>query len=99
MRAPRNRRVFVVGYSAATPLGRTFGKTWERAVRGEAGFRPLTRFETTCLANVVGEIPDWDPMALDFVDAKEAYNWNAAYVILTMSVCKDALQSAGLEID
>jgi 3-oxoacyl-[acyl-carrier-protein] synthase II len=88
-----------VGYSAATPLGRTFEKTWERAVQGEAGFRRLTRCQTTSLANVVGEIPDWDPMALDFVDPKEAYNWNAAYVFLTMSVCKEALRSAGLEID
>ena len=39
MKAPRNRRVFVVGYGAATPLGKTFAETWERAVRGEAGFR------------------------------------------------------------
>jgi 3-oxoacyl-[acyl-carrier-protein] synthase II len=99
MRAPRNRRVFVVGYSAATPLGKTFEKTWERAVQGEAGFRRLTRCQTTSLADVVGEIPDWDPMTLDFVDPKEAYNWNAAYVFLTMSVCKEALRSAGLKID
>ncbi len=99
MKAPRNRKVFVVGYSVATPLGKTFDGTWERAVRGEAGFRRLTRSRTTSLANVVGEIPDWDPMALDFVDKKEAYNWNAAYVLLTMSVCKEALSHAGLEID
>lgn len=99
MKAPRNRKVFVVGYSVATPLGKTFDGTWKRAVRGEAGFRRLTRSRTTSLANVVGEIPDWDPMALDFVDEKEAYNWNAAYVFLTMSVCKEALSHAGLEID
>ncbi len=39
MKAPKNRRVFVIGYGAATPLGKTFKKTWERAVKGEAGFR------------------------------------------------------------
>jgi len=38
-------------------------------------------------------------MALDFMDRKEAYNWNAAYVFLTMAVCKEALMNAGLEID
>ncbi len=99
MKAPKNRRVFVVGYEAATPLGKTFEKTWERAVKAEAGFRRLTRCQTDSRANVVGEIPDWDPMALDFMDRKEAYNWNADYVFLTMAVCKEALSNAGLEID
>jgi 3-oxoacyl-[acyl-carrier-protein] synthase II len=33
------------------------------------------------------------------VAAREAYNWNAAYVFLTMAVCREALAHAGLEID
>ncbi len=99
MKAPKNRRVFVIGYGAATPLGKTFEMTWERAVRSEAGFRRLTRCLTESRANIVGEIPDWDPMALDFMDRKEAYSWNADYVFLTMAVCKAALKHAGLEMD
>ncbi len=96
MKAPKNRRVYVIGYGAATPLGATFAKTWERAVRGEAGFRKVTRCEVRTLSDVVGEIPDWDPRSLDFVDEKEIYNWNAAFVILTMAVCQEALRHAGL---
>ncbi len=99
MKAPKNRRVFVIGYGAATPLGKTFEKTWQRAVKGEAGFRKVTRCETASRSNVVGEIPDWDPMTLDFMDRKEAYNWNADYVFLTMAVCKEALINSGLEIN
>ena len=99
MKPPQNRRVFVVGYGAATPLGKTFNKTWERAIDGQAGFRRLTRCRTESRANVVGEIPDWDPAALEFIDRKEAYNWNADYVFLTMAVCKEALSNAGLAID
>ena len=99
MKAPKNRRVYVIGYGAATPLGKTFDKTWERAVDGQAGFRKLTRCQTASRANVVGEIPDWDPTALDFIDRKEAYSWNADYVFLTMAVCKEALSNAGLEIN
>jgi len=99
MKAPKNRRVFVVGYGAATALGKTFDKTWKRAVDGQAGFRRLTRCQTDSRANVVGEIPDWDPTALDFFDRKEAYNWNADYVFLTMAVCQEALGNAGLEIN
>jgi 3-oxoacyl-[acyl-carrier-protein] synthase II len=99
MRAPQNRRVFVIGYGAATPLGRTFPETWERAVRGEAGFRKVTRCEVETHCNVVGQIPDWDPRSLDFVDEKEAYNWNAGFVLLTMAVCREALDHAGLPMN
>ena len=99
MKPPLNRRVFVVGYAAATPLGRTFETTWQRAVNGEAGFRRLTRFPMDSGSSIVGEIPDWDPTALDFVTPREAYNWNAAYVFLTMAVCQAALLRSGLEIN
>lgn len=89
----------MVGYGAATPLGKTFAGTWERAVKGETGFRRLTRCQTDSRFNIVGEIPDWDPLTLDFMDRKEAHNWNADYVFLTMAVCKEALINAGLEMD
>jgi 3-oxoacyl-[acyl-carrier-protein] synthase II len=99
MKAPKNRKVYVIGYGAATPLGRTFDLTWERAVRGEAGFRKVTRCQVNSASYVVGEIPDWRPLELDFTDAKEVYNWNASFVILTMAVCKEALERSGIVID
>jgi len=99
MKPPKNRRVFVVGYGAATPLGSTFKTTWKRVIQAETGFRRLTRCRTDLRSSIVGEIPDWDPMTLDFMDRKEAYNWNAKYVFLTMAVCQEALVNAGLEID
>ena len=99
MKAPKNRKVYVIGYGAATPLGRTFDLTWERAVRGEAGFRKVTRCQVNSASDVVGEIPDWHPLELDFTDAKEVYNWNASFVILTMAVCKEALERSGIVID
>jgi 3-oxoacyl-[acyl-carrier-protein] synthase II len=98
MKAPLNRRVFVIGYGAATPLGKTFPETWERAVRGEAGFGKVTRCAIESPCDVVGEIPGWDPLALPFTDAKEIYNWNAGFVILTMAVCREALAHARLEM-
>jgi len=99
MKPPKNRRVYVVGYAAATPLGKTFAITWDRAVKGEAGFRRVTRCRVDALSHVVGEIPDWDPLSLEFVTRKEAYNWNAGFVILTMELCKEALNHSGLEMD
>ncbi len=99
MRAPQNRRVFVTGYGAATPLGNTFARTWQAAEAGRAGFRRLSRCETTSRSNVVGEIPDWNPQDFDYVTRKEASIWDAAYVFLTMEICRQALVHAGLEID
>ncbi len=99
MKAPKNRRVFVIGYGAATPLGKTFAESWERAVKGETGFGKVTRCQVDSLCDVVGEIPEWDPLDLDFVDAKEAYNCNAGFVILTEAVCSEALENSGLRID
>ena len=99
MRAPRNRKVFVIGYGAATPLGKTFAETWQRAVRGESGFRRLTRYAMNGPVRVVGEIPDWNPRGFDFSSEKEAYNWNAGFVILAMAVVKEAMTNAGLQVD
>jgi 3-oxoacyl-[acyl-carrier-protein] synthase II len=99
MKPPKNRRVFVVGYDAATALGTTFAKTWRRAVNGDAGFRRITRCQVETQSNIVGEIPDWDPETLPFASPKERYNWNADFVILTMAVCLAALENAGLEMD
>ncbi len=99
MKAPLNRRVMVVGYDTATALGNTFATTWEGAVDGLAGFCRLTRCETKSRSNVVGQIPDWDPSQLAYVNRKEASLWNADYVFLTMEVCRRALLHAGLEIN
>jgi 3-oxoacyl-[acyl-carrier-protein] synthase II len=98
MRAPSNRRVYVIGYGAATPLGMRFPTTFERALAGQAGFRRVTRCQVDSACDVVGEIPDWDLGQLDFATEKEAYNWNAAVVLLTMAVCQEALRDARLEM-
>ncbi len=97
MRAPLNRKVYVVGYDAVTCLGNDLETTWRRAVSGEAGFRRVTRCQTDSRSNIVGEIPDWNPA--DYVDRKSAHNWDADFVVLTMVLCKRALAHAGLTMD
>jgi 3-oxoacyl-[acyl-carrier-protein] synthase II len=98
MKAPLNRRVFVVGYAVATPLGMTLDITWARAERGQAGFGRVTRCEVDSPSNVVGEIPDWAPLSEDYFTAKEVSNWNASFVLLTVAVCKAAIEDAALEM-
>ena len=98
MKAARNRRVFVVGYDTATPLGPNFPETWEQAVRGETGFRRVSRCVVDSRCNVVGEIPGREAAASEFAGEKEFANWNAAFVLLTMAVTQGALRHAGLEM-
>lgn len=98
MKAPQNRRVFIIGYDVATPLGNTFKRTWERALAGETGFCRVTRCKTTSRSNIVGEIPDWQPHGFDFINPRDIHNWNADYVFLTLTLIKRALDHAGLEI-
>ena len=99
MKPPLNRKVVVIGYAAATALGNTFAKTWEAAVAGKAGFRRLSRCEVETRSNVVGEIPDWNPADLPYVSRKDASLWNAGFVFLTMEICRQALEHAGLAMD
>ena len=99
MKKPKNRRVFVAGYGAATPLGSTFEKSWHRAVAGEAGFCKITKCKTGSRSNIVGEIPDFNPYEISCIDKNDIRNWDADFVMLTMAVVNDALEQAGLEIN
>jgi 3-oxoacyl-[acyl-carrier-protein] synthase II len=99
MKAPKNRRVFVIGYGAATPLGSTFEATWKAAVQGKVGFKRISRYEVKSRSNVVGEIPSWDPASLGLGNAKDMSIWDAGYVFLTMAVCREAVARSGLVID
>ncbi len=89
--------------SAMVPLprlGNTFAATWERCP-GRPGrvCAGSPAVEVATRSNVVGEIPDWDPARLDYVDRKEASLWNAGFIFLTMEVCREALANAGLVMD
>jgi 3-oxoacyl-[acyl-carrier-protein] synthase II len=98
MRAPKNRRVFVIGRAARTPLGATAEATWEHAVANHSGLRLLSRCDVGT-PMVVGEIPGRDQARYAFDTPKERHSWNAAYVLETIAVCHDALAHARLTLD
>ncbi len=98
MRAPRNRRVFVIGRAARTALGPTAEATWERAVANHSGLRELTRCKLGSTM-IVGELPARLSERYAFDTPKERHNWNAAYVLETIAICADALADAKLPMD
>lgn len=56
---PPRRRVVVTGCGMITPLGRTTGETFARAVAGESGIGFITRFDARGLpCPIGGQIPD-----------------------------------------
>ncbi|MCP4674894.1 MAG: beta-ketoacyl-[acyl-carrier-protein] synthase family protein [Deltaproteobacteria bacterium] len=100
MRKPENKRVVVVACEISTPLGHGLEKTWERAVAGESGIGWLTRFDAGSYpVRAVGEIPDFNPLAYDFLTERDVYLWNARFIPMTMALCYDVAQKAGLDID
>jgi len=101
MRAPQNRRVVVLGYALSTALGHGLDRTWTRAERGESGTGWLTRFDPPdwVESRVVGEVPDFDPLAYDTISPKDEANWNARYVLSVATLSQDALAHAGVELD
>ncbi|MDD5307407.1 MAG: beta-ketoacyl-[acyl-carrier-protein] synthase family protein [Deltaproteobacteria bacterium] len=100
MKAPANRRVVVVGYEVSTSLGHGFARTWARAKAGESGIGWLTRFDAGAYpVKSVGEIPDFDPLAYDFLTERDVYFWNARFIPLTMALCHDVAKGVGLVID
>jgi 3-oxoacyl-[acyl-carrier-protein] synthase II len=98
MKAPKNRRVFVIGRSLSTALGATTEATWRRAVNNEAGFRELSRCSIGT-RTIVGEIPDREGEGRAFDTPKERHNWNAGYVLQTVALCHDVLADAKLTMD
>lgn len=100
MRQPENNRVFVIGYEISTSLGHGLQKSWERAVAGESGIDWLTRFDSGSYpAKAVGEIPDFDPLAYDFLTERDVHFWNARFIPMTMALCRDVATKVRLEIN
>ena len=72
----------------------------ERAKAGECGVDWLTRFDAGSYpVKAVGEIPDFNPLAYDFLTERDIHFWNAGFIPITMALCHDSVKKANLVID
>jgi 3-oxoacyl-[acyl-carrier-protein] synthase II len=100
MKRPANKRVVVVGYEVSTSLGHGFARTWDRAVAGESGIDWISRFDVGDYpVKAAGEIPDFDPLAYDFLTERDVHLWNAGFIPLTMALTHDVARNNGIEIN
>ena len=55
----QRRRVVVTGFGCVSPIGPDAASSWQAAVEGRSGIRPITRFDTKDFAvRFAGEAPD-----------------------------------------
>lgn len=93
-RSVTEKRVVVTGIGLVSPMGVGTEKTWEAALRGESGIRPLTRFDASLFdSRIAGEIPGFDP--LSFIDRKEVRKMDL-FIQYALAAAQLAIDDSGL---
>jgi len=88
------RRVVVTGLGAVSPLGIGVEETWKRAVAGESGIGPITKFDASELpSRIAGEVKGFKPE--EFMPRKLVSRIDT-FIQYAMAAARMALEDAGL---
>lgn len=94
--AKSQRRVVVTGVGAVTPLGLSADESWQKALRGESGIAPITRFDASAFdTRFAGEVKNFN--ADLFIDKKEQKKMDA-FIHYSIAAAKMAMEMAKLTI-
>lgn len=90
----------ILGYDLVSPLGTELGDQWERAVRGESGVGPLTRFQLTddFPVRIAGEVPAFDRTPYPFLSPRSLALWPSPLFAHALLVAHRALARSGVSI-
>ncbi len=95
MSSPQRRRVVVTGLGCVTPLGADVDSTWEAAVAGRSGVRPITRFDPEGFpVRFAAQAPE--PLDLGDLPAKEQRRIDR-FIALALAASRQALHAAGFD--
>lgn len=96
----KNKTV-IVGYDAISPLGSEMDGQWRRALAGDSGIGPLTRFELKedFPVAIAGEMPDIDAEPYDFLSARHQAAWFSPIFKYGLLSVTRALARSKIEID
>jgi 3-oxoacyl-[acyl-carrier-protein] synthase II len=95
-----SKKAVILGYDAVSPLGLDWEVQWERAVHGESGIGPLTRFPLSpdFPVRVAGEVAPIDPGPYPFLRPREMAHWSSPIFQYALLVVHRALLKSGIVI-
>jgi 3-oxoacyl-[acyl-carrier-protein] synthase II len=90
----------IIGYDAISPLGVDLETHWQKALRGQSGIGPLTRFELSddFPVRIAGQVDDIDHLQYPFLKPREAARWPSPIFKHALLTVQRALDQCGLEI-
>ena len=90
----------IIGYDAISPLGLELEEQWQRALQGESGIGPLTRFALgdDFPVRVAGQVPDIDHLDYPFLKPREQARWPSPLFKFALLTVQRALAASSLEI-
>jgi 3-oxoacyl-[acyl-carrier-protein] synthase II len=93
-------KTLILGYDAVSSLGTDLETMWQRAVRGDCGIGPLTRFPLTTgfPVRVAGQVDEVDVKPYPFLQPREMAHWTSPVFKYALLVVHRALKRSGLDI-
>lgn len=90
----------IIGYDAISPLGIDLEAQWQRALLGESGIGPLSRFPLSpdFPVRIAGQVADIDDLPYPFLSARHQASWSSPIFKYGMLSVARALERSGLEI-
>jgi 3-oxoacyl-[acyl-carrier-protein] synthase II len=90
----------IIGYDAVSPLGVDLDTQWQRAVEGQSGIGPLTRFALNddFPVRIAGQVPSIDHLPYPFLSPREEARWPSPVFRHALLTVQRALEKCGLDI-
>lgn len=91
----------IAGFDAISPLGTELSVQWDRALKGQSGIGPLTRFKLTkdFPVRVAGQVDSFDPAPYPFLSSRAMAHWTSPIYRHALLTVHRALIHSGIEID
>lgn len=95
-----NDPVVILGFDAVSPLGIEFESQWQRALAGQSGVGPLTRFPISddFPVRIAGQAPSIDHLPYDFLTPRQQARWPSPIFKYALLTASRALNHSGLSI-
>jgi 3-oxoacyl-[acyl-carrier-protein] synthase II len=90
----------IIAYDAVSPLGIDLETQWQRAVNGQSGIGPLTRFELSddFPVRLAGQVESIDHLPYPFLKPREEARWPSPIFRYALLTVQRSLEKCGLTI-